>query len=505
MTKRRHALLGALAGVVAMLVMTVALVLMRTLFGIPLLFELISDRFIPMLQVDTFLRLISKMGGFVAGKRIGFFSFFVGQLAVGALLGVLYTLVGRRRLFLTGALSAVWLVSVVVLWPVLDSSYRGLPPGWALVVTLLGLALALALFGISLVGFHRLVTREPAPDTAPQAEPRIGRGAFVLGGAGAVLGLASAGLVTRLYRRSAIPYDGIETVALQVDPITPNDKWYVVTKNFVDPRVDRSLWRLDVSGRVETPRTYTWEDLIDLPLVDQETTLECISNGIGSGLISNARWRGVPLGRLLEAAGPRDGAAHVFARGGDGYAHGLTLEKALEPTTLLALRMNGEELPDRHGYPARLIVPGAYGEVSVKWIDRIEVLEEPEQGFYELQGWKAERVHTMSRIDRPLDKQPRAVGRPTRVNGVAFAGNRGVSRVELSTDGGRRWREAKLDYRGSRLTWALWSLEWTPERPGMHELAVRATDGGGEIQTAKKDGISPDGATGYHRIAVPVV
>jgi len=111
----------------------------------------------------------------------------------------------------------------------------------------------------------------------------------------------------------------------------------------------------------------------------------------------------------------------------------------------------------------------------------------------------------MSRIDRPLGRRSRRVGRPTLVNGVAFAGDRGIKRVELSTDGGRSWKETRLDYRGSRLSWALWSLDWTPERAGRHELVVRATDGDGELQTAERGGIAPDGATGFHRVTVSVV
>ena len=512
MTRERLAAagVGAVAGVLAMLVTTIALLGLRMLVGIPLPLELISDRFIPMLPVDTFLRFVGLVGGFVAGKRIGFISFFLGQVGLGAFLGALYGLVvarapARRLPLLAAAALGAWAVTILVLWPTLDSSYRGLPPGWAHVVTALGLLLALGLFAASLAAFHSYATRPAAPRAALGREPHLSRRAVVLGGAGAALGIAAGGLATTLYRRSAIPYDGLETRAAEVDPITPNDRFYVVTKNFVDPRVDRSLWRLEVKGLVERPRMYGFDELVELESVEQETTLECISNGIGAGLISNARWTGVPLARLLEAAGVRDGAAHVFARGVDGYGHGFALEKALEPTTLVVYRMNGEPLPDRHGYPARLIVPGSYGEVSVKWIDRVAVLAEPEEGFYELQGWRAERVHTMSRIDRPLGRRSRRVGRPTLVNGVAFAGGRGIKRVELSTDGGRSWKETRLDYRGSRLSWALWSLDWTPERAGRHELVVRATDGDGELQTAERGGIAPDGATGFHRVTVSVV
>jgi DMSO/TMAO reductase YedYZ molybdopterin-dependent catalytic subunit len=494
-----------------MLGTTVVLVLLRTSAGVPLPLELISDRFIPLLSVDRFLRLIGLMGGFVAGKRIGFISFFVGQIAVGAALGALYALLlaaaspARRRAVLVGAVVGTWLLSLVALWPELDSNYRGLPPRSAHVVTAVGLLAALAFFGATLALVHSVATRPAAPRPALEPTPHLSRRTVLLGGAAVALAVTAGGLVRRLYRRSTIPYDGTTTTAPQVDAVTPTDRHYVVTKNFVDPRVVRSRWRLEVSGTVARPHTYSFEELAALRSVEQETTLECISNGVGRGLISNSRWRGVPVSRLLEAAGVQANASHVFASGVDGFAHGLTLEKALEPTTLVAYRMNGEDLPDRHGFPARLLVPGAYGETSVKWLTRIEVLDEQRDGFYERQGWRAEFVHTMSRIDRPLGLRPLRAGRTHPVNGVAFAGDRGIERVQLSTDGGRTWADATIDYHASRLTWALWSFEWEPREPGMHELVVRATDGDGEAQTAKREGIAPDGATGLHRIPVRVI
>ncbi len=508
--KLRALAAGAVAGVLALLVFAVAALLLRSL-GVPLPLELVSDRFLPFLPVETFLKLVSAMGGFVAGKKIGFFAFFLSLIPLGAAAGAAYGFASTRvrparlRLGVAGAAAVMWLLLVAVLYPALDSSYRGLPPGRAALVTAVSLLALLALAAGSLVFFHRLAAA-PARAAEPGSDdgPLLRRGPVVLGLAGGALALASGGLVTRLYRRSAIPYDGFETRAPKLDPITPNDRFYVVTKNFVDPRVDRSLWQLEVRGLVENETSISFEELEALPSVEQVTTLECISNGIGAGLISNAVWRGVPLARLLEAAGVKDGATHLFARGSDGYGHGVTLEKGMEATTLVVYRMNGDPLPHRHGFPARLIVPGGYGEMSVKWLDRVEVLDHAEKGLYESQGWRAERVHTMSRIDRPLGFRKLKVGRPVAVNGVAFAGDRGIDRVELSTDGGRSWREVGLDYRASKLTWALWSDEWTPGRAGRHELVVRATDGEGKAQESKREPIDPDGASGYHRVKVEV-
>jgi DMSO/TMAO reductase YedYZ molybdopterin-dependent catalytic subunit len=501
--------LGALAGVVAMLAAAVSMLLLRAL-GVPLPLELVSDRFLPLLPVGTFLKLVSAMGGFVAGKRIGFFAFFVSLAGIGAAVGAAYGVAaarvsrGRLRVVLAGGAVVGWLLLLAILYPAIDSNYRGLPPGLAALATAVSLLVLLAIFGGSLVLSHTLLTRRPKPALVDES-PLLRRGPLLVGAAGGALALASGGLVTRLYRRSAIHYDGLETHGAPVDAITPSDRFYVVTKNFVDPRVDRSLWRLELRGLVRDELSYSFDELEALPAVDQETTLECISNGVGRGLISNAVWHGVPLASLLEAADLDGRATHLLARGSDGFAHGLTLEKAMESTTLVAYRMNGEPLPDRHGFPARLVVPGGYGEMSVKWLDRVEVLEEEEEGFYESQGWRAERVHTMSRFDQPLGLRPRKVGRPVPVNGVAFAGDRGIERVELSTDGGRSWLAAGLDYRGSKLTWSLWSHEWTPERVGMYKLVVRAVDGAGEPQESERGSINPDGATGYHEVEVEVV
>jgi DMSO/TMAO reductase YedYZ molybdopterin-dependent catalytic subunit len=502
--KLRTLAVGAAAGVIAMLVTTIVMVLLRTLAGVPLPLELGSDRFVPMLSVGTFLHLIHIVGGFVAGKRLGFWSFFLGQIGLGLALGAAYAFVlprVRRRSLLLGvggAVLAAWLVTLAVLFPALPSSYIGLPPRLAAVVASLTLLVLLALFAVLLVWLTGFLS----PQTG--ATRGLSRRELLAAAGGGLVALAAGGLVKRLYNRSTIRYDGLTTKP-PIDPITPNDRHYVVTKNFVDPDVDSSLWRLELTGLVEHPHTYDLDELKGLPSREQELTLECISNGIGGGLISNARWTGVPLHRLLERAGVKDDATHVYAQAVDGYGHGFTIEKGLQSTTLLAYAMNEEALPRRHGYPVRLLVPGSYGEVSVKWITRIELLDEAKKGFYEQQGWRAERVHTMSRIDRPGGVRKIQRGQRLPVSGIAFAGDRGVSKVELSTDGGRTWQETRIDYRGSRLTWALWEYDWEPEQEGVHELVVRATDGGGELQTAEEGGINPDGSTGYHHPRVRIV
>jgi DMSO/TMAO reductase YedYZ molybdopterin-dependent catalytic subunit len=270
----------------------------------------------------------------------------------------------------------------------------------------------------------------------------------------------------------------------------------VVTKNTVDPSIDRSLWRLEVTGKVMRSITYRFEDLTALPAVGQETTLMCISNQIGSGLMSNAIWKGVPLRSLIEAAGPTGDIVKVVLHAADGYTDTVAYDKALDPTTLVVYEMNGEPLPERHGFPARVLAPGLFGEKNVKWVTRIELVGRNAIGFYERQGWGPSfTIPTRSRIDFPGSNQSLALGMPVVVRGVAFAGNRGVSRVEVSLDDGQNWQAAQITYPGTKLTWVLWRYDWLPSRAGSYRLIVRATDSAGELQTSRVRGTISEGAT----------
>jgi DMSO/TMAO reductase YedYZ molybdopterin-dependent catalytic subunit len=234
----------------------------------------------------------------------------------------------------------------------------------------------------------------------------------------------------------------------------------------------------------------------------------CISNGLGAGLMSNAVWKGVPLRELLHAASPLPGATKVRLYGVDNYADTFPIEKALDPTTLVAYEMNGERLPDRHGLPARIVVPGYFGEKNVKWLTGIELAGPEAEGFYEKQGWGPNFViPTRSRIDQPDDFawfSLTTIPAGVPLKGIAFAGDRGVSRVEVSMDAGRTWEDAKIEYPGTKLTWVLWSFAWKPNDAGEHKLIVRATDGAGAVQREEKERGQFSGTTGFHQITVYV-
>ena len=191
----------------------------------------------------------------------------------------------------------------------------------------------------------------------------------------------------------------------------------------------------------------------------------------------------------------------------DGYTDTVALEKAMDPTTLVVYEMNGEPLPERHGYPARVIVPGLFGKNNVKWITRIELANVDVRGFYEQQGWGPSFVvPTTSRFDAPVHGQTLHVSEGTAVllKGIAYAGARGVNGVEVSVDNTQTWHTAQLDYQGAPMAWVFWSYEWRPMQPGAYVLVVRATDGTGTLQTAMDRSFAPEGATGYHYMTVRV-
>jgi DMSO/TMAO reductase YedYZ molybdopterin-dependent catalytic subunit len=322
---------------------------------------------------------------------------------------------------------------------------------------------------------------------------------------GGALGLVSGALVRELVQRATFGYDGTEYRGPDVQPITPNDRFYSVTKNIVDPSPTTAAWRLEIAGLVDRPRAYSFAELTSLPSTSQETTLMCISNYLGGGLMSNARWTGLPLRDLLMTAGPKPSATEVMLHGADGYTDSYPLDKALEPGTFVAYAMNDQPLPARHGYPVRIITPGLFGEKSIKWVTRVELVDHHEKGFYEQQGWGPSFVVPIRSTFFVGDfSTPLVAGRPISIRGNAFAGNHGVAAVDVSADGGKVWQPARLDYPGTDLTWAFWSFDWQPPAPGEYLLVARATDRQGGVQTNEYRDTQPQGATGFPSLRVTV-
>jgi DMSO/TMAO reductase YedYZ molybdopterin-dependent catalytic subunit len=513
-TPTKAILAGLLAGFVAGIVMTTAMLLLATL-GVATPLVIIGDRLSVFISPGPFLSLMGKVGGYNHLKQLGVGSTIAGQLVVGAIGGAIFGWFARRkpaRIPAIGTMSIFVVLPIVIfaiaLWPVLGTSYIGLPIQVARLVTLIGFALCVLLFERTLVIGFGFLTTERTGKQDYEFTPAIGRRAFVLGTIGLAAVGGGAALARKLYRAAAFSYDGTQYKGSIVQPITPNDLFYCVTKNVIDPKVNIDLWHLEIGGLVQNAATWRFQDLVGFKPTTQETTLMCISNGLDAGLISNAVWKGLPLRDLLDQAGVLSGAARVRLHGVDNYTDTIPLEKAMKPTTLLAYEMNGAPLPDRHGYPLRVIVPGYFGEKNVKWLTRIEVTDANAKGFYEAQGWGPDFiVPTRSRIDVPDDwvfVSSSKLTAPIEVKGIAFGGDRGISRVELSFDDGQTWSDAEIYYSGGNLAWSLWKAKWTPAAAGDYSLVVRATDGEGDVQELEEDRGPFSGVSGLHRINVRV-
>lgn len=285
---------------------------------------------------------------------------------------------------------------------------------------------------------------------------------------------------------------------------TPNDDFYRIDTALTVPQVDPENWTLRIDGMVERPLEMTYEQLLARDMIEADITLTCVSNEVGGSLVGNARWLGVRLDELLDEVGVSPRADQVVGRSVDGYTCGFPVGALDGRDALVAVAMNGEPLPVRHGFPARLVVPGLYGYVSAtKWLRQIELTRfDAFDQYWVPRGWAVEGpIKTSSRIDTPKGLARIPAGR-TAVAGVAWAQTRGIDKVEVKVDDGP-WQEAQLAEQLSEDSWRQWMLPWQA-RPGQHTLTVRATDGTGAIQTAERSEPIPNGSSGLHQIVVMV-
>ena len=286
--------------------------------------------------------------------------------------------------------------------------------------------------------------------------------------------------------------DGITPV------ITPTGQFYRIDTALAVPAVDPSTWSLRIHGLVENEVTLTWDELLALPLDESITTLACVSNEVGGNLIGNAVWLGYPIRELLARAGPTAEADMVLSRSVDGFTASTPLEVLQDDrNAILAVGMNGEPLPAEHGFPVRRVVPGLYGYVSAtKWVVDLEVTRfDAASAYWTDRGWSPlGPIKLQSRIDVPRQGQPAAAGEVV-IAGVAWQQHVGIAGVEVQLDDGE-WREATLATAISDDTWVQWHYEWADAPSGTHTVRVRATSADGEVQTSRRQGVVPDGATG---------
>jgi DMSO/TMAO reductase YedYZ molybdopterin-dependent catalytic subunit len=286
---------------------------------------------------------------------------------------------------------------------------------------------------------------------------------------------------------------------------TPNETFYRVDTALIVPKIDARDWRLRIHGMVDREIELDMERLLARPLIERDITLACVSNEVGGHYIGNARWIGAPLKPILEEAGVHEGADQLMSRSADGFTAGTPTAVLMDGRdAMLAVAMNGEPLPLKHGFPVRMVVPGLYGYVSAtKWIVDMELTTfDAFDAYWISRGWaRRAPIKTMSRIDTPRTSQRVEAG-DVAIAGIAWAQHKGIARVEVRIDDGP-WRRAELAAEDTIDTWRQWLYRWHAT-PGSHTIAVRATDKTGYTQTAKKRPPIPDGSTGWHAIYVTV-
>jgi DMSO/TMAO reductase YedYZ molybdopterin-dependent catalytic subunit len=331
-----------------------------------------------------------------------------------------------------------------------------------------------------------------------------------------------AGLIIRQREPTNLemPFDQVESY------LTPTELFYI-RSHFLAPQLDIASYRLKIDGAVKNPLELSYQELREMSSETRTATLECAGNGRvfldrhvrgaqwGLGAVSNAEWTGVPLRRLLERAGLEDDACEVVLEGADrgvpeeepippgpiSYARTLPREKAAQPEVLIAYQMNGRDLSRDHGYPLRAIVPGHYGFASVKWLTRIQAVQEPFHGYWQTSDYAYWDYLDGRPVRRPLAemKLKSAIARPQvyetlppdrlyTVFGAAWAGETEVTEIAVSTDGGLTWAEAHFLDPARRHVWRRWKFDWlTPKEPGQYTLLARAKDANGTVQPDKHD------------------
>jgi len=430
-------------------------------------------------------------------------------LPLGAFEGLLHTFgVLARPLLLVGASVVVVLVFGVAAVLVDRVSRRGqsliLGLAAAVVTAAIGLIAASPansvislLIEIAIFGGSPLVVsaarQEYAPTTAVSSDRRLLMRNLFYGAVGiALLGVAYADV------RRFVTALAVKEGSRAIQEITPVSDFYVVSKNLVgDPVVDSGSWRLNLPTR-----SITYAELLGLPAQRLELTLECISNDVGGTLISNGAWSGPRVQDVLALTTVPADARYMLMESADGYTESFLLSE-LTPDHLLVTHLNDQPLTPAHGFPARFIFPGHYGMKQPKWVVKVRFSSVDQQGYWENNGWDERAiVKTMSRIDAPADSALVSAGR-VNFSGIAFAGARRISGVQLTWAGNGEWHDATLADEFSPYAWRFWNLN-TSLTAGHYQVSVRALDGAGNWQTSTPTSTLPNGADGLHSIGIDV-
>lgn len=393
--------------------------------------------------------------------------------------------------------------------------------------------LLFAAWGMSISAIYKQLQtyeKKVEPIKGPQEEPtveRLGRRQFLItiGAGAATITVVGAGLGTLLSKsrgseKQAAGGNGDPSLSKFPDPqpfpnaddpvkpvpgtrpeYTPVEDHYQVYIGLQPENIDGDSWTLPITGLVDNPLNLTLEDIqTNYTPMSQYITLSCISGRIPTTLISTTYWTGASVQDVLEDAGVQEGAEYLHIRSEDRFYETVPLDLInADPRIMFCYAWDGEALPKGHGYPLRIWIPDRFGMKQPKWITSIEVIGEYKEGYWVERDWdRIARIRTRSVIDHvAVDETYEEDGqRFVPIGGIAFAGDRGISKVEVSVDDGS-WQEAKLRSPLSDTTWVLWRFPW-PFQEGNHMFRVRCYDGNGELQVTEESPPRPDGATGIH-------
>src|SRR2546421_1198589 len=485
MTRREAALHGFGWGVVAGLAVVGLMYYAGTFLGLRPLPQLLNEPLLSVMPGLVFGFLIDKLQH--AGKVVEEAGLIVLMLAVLGMLGAASSVASLRWTSrqLPFAFAGIgWLLVVGVLLPLGGLGFLGLNDG---VPTPLIWASLFAIYAVVLQ-----FGEQPAPGLDPGRRRVLTAVPIAIGAVS--LGALGVRLVPDWYKAIfQAPESGIRGISPAVTPI---QNFYVVSKNFGDPVVDGHTWQLRVGGLVDRSLDLSLNQLRALPSIEEYVTLACISNNVGGDLMSTGYFRGVRLRDLLAMASPQSQGTWVAFRARDGYTESLPMSLVQgAPEVLVAYDLGGAPLPMNHGFPARVLIPGHYGMKGPKWLDSIDVVNQEARGYWEQQGWDHNAVaKTTARFDLPRDSEILRLG-PMEIGGVAFAGTRGIGKVEYSTDGGSSWNVAPFDPPLSPLTWVLWRATWTPAQEGGYPVGGGGADGAGGTPGRRRPPRQPRGGS----------
>ena len=315
---------------------------------------------------------------------------------------------------------------------------------------------------------------------------------------------------TILTATAAPPDPNFGAVTFDKIIVTAADKLYDTQYNYKKtPTLDAATWTLKIDGLVDSPQTLTYADVMALTAYEEMRTIECIGNPVGGGLIGNIVWKGFHLEDVLAKVKIKSSATHARFEAGDGYSTAVKVEYITQPNVMMAHSFNGQPLDITHGFPLRIMMPGLYGQKMPRWIQHIEFIDQDYIGYWESNGYSnIATVHTNSIIKSPSDGSAVTAGDRVAIQGVAYAAPRKITKVEVQIDQGD-WQPAQLTPGPTPLAWTQWHLLWTPTAPGSFQIAVRATDETGFVQTHAANGPfgshALDGTDAVHVISVNAV